>query len=363
MVFELVLPALNQKDGHMESPEDSELNIVAVEEHVTFPSLLSLVSSNTHAWKVFAARSETQRVAYARTRSTAVGQARIADMDEAGIAVQILSLAGAVNSTHLPGEKGVQLAQDINNELKAAVDGKPTRYRAFAELPLHEPEAACQELRRAVMKLGFVGAMLSGSVGGEGKFLDLPEFDGVLSTFEELDVPLYLHPGVPPQDVFDRYYKLDDEPVKSAALGLAGWGWHSEVAIHVLRLVLSGTLDQHPRLKIIVGHLGEMMPGMMHRFDTVFCPSEAFGLTRRVGEIPRSQVWVAISGFFSLAPTKALLETWGADRVLFAVDYPFMEITEAQPYLRSLKSILSSEDFRKVCQLNAEKLLKFKAVR
>ena len=166
---------------------------------------------------------------------------------------------------------------------------------------------------------------------------------------------------MPPQNVWDTYYKFDGNPLLSAAFGLAGWGWHSEVAVHVLRLALSGVLDRHRKLKIIVGHQGEMMPMMMNRFDTVFHPPNLFGLERTVAEMLRSQVWVAISGFFSIPPTMTLIAAWGVEKVLFANDYPFMKIEGVQDYIRALADMVTPADLRKICQTNAENLLKFKA--
>ena len=339
------------------------LKIIGVEEHVTFPKLFAGVASNSHSSHIFAHRSEHPTVDYAKQRSTNTGAQRIADMDESGVTMQLLSLAGAVNSTHLTGgeaHRGVKLAREINDQLKIAVDGNPRRFRAFAELPFHEPQEAVKELHRCVKELGFIGAMLSGSVSGEGKYLDAPEFDPVLSAFEELDVPLFLHPGVPPKAVFDTYYKLDNNPLLSAAFGLAGWGWHCEVAIHVLRLALSGTLDKHPKLRLVIGHQGEMMPMMMKRFDKVY-GADVFGFKRTVSDMLRSQVWVAVSGFFSVAPTMALIETWGIDRVLFANDYPFMSHDGVTVYLSALGEMVAPADLRKICQTNAENLFGIQA--
>ena len=108
-------------------------------------------------------------------------------------------------------------------------------------------------------ELGFVGAMMSGSVGGTGKFLDAPEFDGLLAEFERLDVPLYLHPGIPPKPVVDTYYDFPANPTLSSVWATTAWGWHKEVAIHVLRLAASGTLERHPGLKIVIGHHGKTL--------------------------------------------------------------------------------------------------------
>lgn len=248
----------------------------------------------------------------------------------------------------------------VNDQLTKAVNQNSCRLKAFAELPFHLPAKAAKELRRCVTEMGFVGAMLSGSVGGEGTFLDRPEFAPLLSTFEELDVPLFLHPGVPPKPVSDAYYNLPSKPEMSVRFSLGGWGWHNEGGIHVMRLVLSGTLDRHPRLKIIIGHHGEMVPFMMQRLEEVF-EAETFGLSRSIAETLRAQVWIATSGFLSLPLTQLAISTWGVDRILFGVDYPYTNLKRAPEYPRALEEILSPPDLVKTCQTNAEKLLKFEA--
>jgi len=84
-------------------------------------------------------------------------------------------------------------------------------------------------------------------------------FEPLLTRAERLDVPLYLHPGIPLEPVRKAYFEGLPPPA-SFLLGSPGWGWHAETAVHVLRLVLSGTLDRHPRLRLIIGHMGEMLP-------------------------------------------------------------------------------------------------------
>ena len=342
-------------------PELRDMKVIGAEEHTTFPELLQRIpKEGRHSAKVYAEIVEHPSLAYAKGRNADLGAQRLRDMDEGGIAIQILSLGGSNNSMLVPDEGGVRLAQDINNELKKAVDANPTRFKALAELPLHQPVEAVKELRRAITKLGFVGALVSGSISGEGKFMDGPEYDVVFSAFEELDVPLFLHPGIPPKPVYDTYYSIPDEPRLSAAFALAGWGWHNEVAVHVLRLCLSGALERHPKLKIVIGHQGEMMPMMMQRFDSMYA-EEAFGFKRSVGEMLRTQVWIAISGLFTLPPTQAAISTWGVEKVLFANDYPFQDAQRVPDFIKALGDIVAPSDLRKICQTNAEELFKFKA--
>ena len=341
-------------------PELRGMKVIGVEEHTSFPTILARLPKNTRAADIYAAITGHPSLAYAKGRTADLDTQRLKDMDEGGIAVQILSLGGSNNSMLLPGSEGVRLAQDINNELKKAVDMHPARFRALAELPMHQPVEAIRELRRTVLELGFVGALTSGSISGEGTFMDGPEYEPVFAAFEELDVPLFLHPGIPPQQVYDTYYHIRDRPLHSAAFALAGWGWHNEVAIHVLRLCLSGVLDRHPKLKLVVGHQGEMMPMMIQRFDSMFA-DETLGLRRSVGEMLRSQVWVAISGLFTLPPTLALISTWGVDKVLFANDYPFQDAQRVPDYIKALGDVVAPSDLRKICQTNAEDLFKIKA--
>ncbi|KAI5460905.1 hypothetical protein BGZ63DRAFT_489089 [Mariannaea sp. PMI_226] len=297
---------------------------------------------------------------YARGRATQAGDQRIKDMDGGGIAMQVLSVAGPVNCTFMEAESGLALARDINDQLKAAVDANPDRFKAFAELPFQAPELAIQELRRCVLELGFVGSMLAASVGHDSKFLDDPMFDDLLSEFEALNVPLFLHPGIAPSAVVESYYRLPGKPKLSATLAGMGWGWHNEVAVHVLRLAVSGTLDRHPNLKIIIGHQGEMLPMMLQRFDAMFDEKE-FGLRRSVAETLRSQVWLGISGLFSLPLTQIAIQTWGVDRILFANDYPFIDAERVPEFLRALGDVVAPSDMRKICQTNAEQLFRFEA--
>ena len=300
------------------------IKVIGVEEHVFFATLSNRIpdsEASMHAKKIFAEAVQYEGFEYAKTRIGEVSDIRLQDMDASGVTKQVLSTGGPVNVMTMSPDEGLKLAQELNNEMKKAVDAHPTRFAALADLPCQAPELAIQELKRCVIKLGFVGAMVSGSIGNTGKFFDGPEFDQLLGTFEELDVPLFLHPGIAPAAVIDTYYSFPGNPKLSANLACFGWGWHNEVAIHVIRLAISGTLDRHPRLKIVVGHQGEMLPMMLARLDEMFAQN-VFGLRRKVSEMLREQVHIAISGMFSLPPMLAAIQAWGTNRVLFANDYP-----------------------------------------
>ena len=187
-------------------------------------------------------------------------------MDDSDITVQVLSNTGP-GPDLVPGDEGIAIAREMNDYLAAAIARHPDRFAGFAVLPMQSPDACAPELVRSVRELGFVGALINGTT--EGRFLDHPSYDGLLAAAVDLDVPIYIHPHLAPEPVRQAYYS-DLQPGASRVLEAAGWGWHSETAIHVLRLVLSGALDRHPRLKLIIGHMGEMLPMMMARADEVF---------------------------------------------------------------------------------------------
>lgn len=196
---------------------------------------------------------------------TELGEGRLRTMDENGITVQVLS-ASVPGAELLDGNEGARFARRVNDRLVEVVRGQPNRFAGFAHLPMRSPEAAADELERAVSDLGFRGALINGMT--EGRFLDNARFEPILARAARLGVPIYLHPNFPPPAVAEAYYSdLSGEMGRILATG--GYGWHAETAIHVLRLAVAGTFEQHPGLNLIVGHMGETIPFMLDRLDHV----------------------------------------------------------------------------------------------
>jgi predicted TIM-barrel fold metal-dependent hydrolase len=275
-------------------------------------------------------------------------------MDEAGITLQVLSNSGP-GPDLVPGAEGVAISRAMNDHLATAVASHPGRLAGFAVLPMQDPEACPVELARAVKELGFLGALINGTTNG--LFLDHPSYDGLLSAAEEMDVPIYIHPHLPPEPVRQAYYSsLPDGSAR--VLETAGWGWHQETAIHVLRMVLAGTFDRHPRLKVIIGHMGEMLPVMMARIDDVFC-YDADHLQRPISRSILDQVWLTTSGIFTEPPFLAALQTFGIDRLMFSVDYPYAPNVKGRSFLDKVS--LSPADMEKLTHGNVDALLKIKA--
>ena len=276
---------------------------------------------------------------------------RLAAMDAAGIDLQVISrTTPGVQHLDEPGV-AVALAREANDALAYAVAEHPDRFAGFATLPTSAPDAAADELERAVGDLGMKGAMINGHTGG--RFLDDPSFDVLLARFASLGVPLYLHPAEPVPAVRDAYYEGFD-PAVSWFLSAAAWGWHAETGLHVLRMVLGGVFDRHPRLQLVVGHMGEMLPFMLARVDDNL-PPKVTGLDRLPSEYILENVHITTSGLFSVPPLLCALMVFGVDRVLFSVDWPY---APNEPGRRLLETApLSPGDLEKLAHGNAERLL------
>jgi uncharacterized protein len=281
-----------------------------------------------------------------------LGETRLRDMDESGIDLQVISHTTQVLPVSLPASEIVKLVGQANDQLAAAVAAHPTRFAGFAALPLIDPAAATNELERAVRMLGFKGALINGTT--EGKFLDDPIFLPVLEGAVALDVPIYVHPGLPPAPVWQSYYSGFD-PAVNFALASAGWGWHSETGIHALRLILSGVFDRLPGLQIIIGHMGEMLPFMLARIQDRF-RAEATQLQYPVPDYLLRNFHITTSGFFTDPPLLLALQTMGADRIIFSVDYPYSTNQQGRTFLDG--AAISPDDREKISHLNVERLLK-----
>jgi predicted TIM-barrel fold metal-dependent hydrolase len=329
------------------------MRVIALEEHYNVPELSKRIDPAIVARRGFAPRTPPKSGLSPAELIVELGEKRLSSMDESGVTVQVLSVNGP-GPDLVPGAEGVALARDYNDHLAAVVKARPDRFAGFAALPLQSPEASAEELKRTVRQLGFCGCMVNGTT--EGRFLDHPSYEPLLATAVELDVPIYIHPHLAPAAVREAYYS--SLPGNSGrVLEAAGWGWHSEVAIHTLRLVLSGTLDKHPKLKLIIGHMGEMLPVMLARDDEVF-HRDVGHLKRKISETIVEQVWITTSGVFTQPPFIAALQTFGIDRIMFSIDYPYAANKLGREFLDNVA--LSPADMAKLCHGNADALLKLK---
>jgi uncharacterized protein len=316
------------------------MKVIAVEEHY----------SSERIWKALdglgrpVGRPEIER------KLLDLGDERIADMDAGGIDVQVLSLQPP-GAQQLPAS-AVQLVREENDRLAETVRQHQGRFAAFAALPTAVPAAAALELDRAVRQLGFKGVLLNGQTAG--RFLDDTSFWPIFECAAALDVPIYLHPALPGASIIDAYYQ-GFKPQLTALLASSAWGWHIETGLHILRLILAGVFDRFPTLQFMIGHMGEALPFMLTR-TTTNLPQSVTGLQRSVSDYVRENVHVTTSGFFSTPPLLTALLEVGADRLMFAVDYPFSRNEQGRTFLDQMP--VSSLDREKIAHGNAERLLR-----
>jgi uncharacterized protein len=279
-----------------------------------------------------------------------LGDKRVAEMDAATIDVQVLSLTSP-GMEQVDGAKAVALAREANERLANAVRNHPTRFGGFASLPTAAPDAAVAELERTIRDYGFKGAMINGHI--QGRYLDDQFFWPILECAEALNVPIYLHPTQPPKSVIDASYSGFSQIVTQLVAG-PGWGWHIETAIHVIRLILGGTFDRYPRLQILIGHMGEALPFMLPRLDTMNV--SVTKLNRPISAYLRQNVYYTFSGF-NYTPTflNLLLEV-GVDRIMFSADYPYQSMRQARAFLDRMP--VSTADRERIAHRNAELLLR-----
>jgi predicted TIM-barrel fold metal-dependent hydrolase len=318
------------------------INKISVEDHFLSAALehLLLDPPSTPAWPEI------------RKRLHDVGELRIGEMDEAGIDRAVLSLTS-------PGIQGcadpvaaARDAREANDFLAEVVAAAPERFAAMAAVALRDPVIAAGEVRRAVRELGFRAVLVNGYTdlgNGRGAYLDEVAFLPFWERVAELAVPVYLHPRnpLPGNDSYAGHPEL---------LGSA-WAFGVETATHALRLITSGLFDRFPGLCVVLGHFGELVPAAIWRFDHRFEPAKcAVTLRRRPAEYFRDNFYVTTSGCFDDHELVRCLLSLGADRILFASDYPFERMAEAAAWFD--RAPISPADRMRIGRGNAERLFR-----
>ncbi len=283
---------------------------------------------------------------------------RLPEMDRYGITRQVLA-------TGSPGIQGltdpceaVWLAAYANDFLGEQIRRHPDRFSGLAALPLQDPPAAARELERSVLELGLSGAMVHGHTNG--LYLDHPSVWCVWECAAALNVPIYIHPTdpIPGQwKIYEGYPELLS----------AAWNWGIETGTHALRVIFSGLFDEFPTAKLIVGHMGELIPYALwrleHQYKQLIHGDSLLEMPtgkRMIKQLPsryiRNNLYITTSGNLSAPALRCAIESIGADRILFAADYPFEKNAPAVDFIRTVA--IAEQDREKIAWRNAEKLLK-----
>ncbi len=293
-------------------------NKIAFEEHMAIPETIAET-------KDFA--GESGRYDAFVEEILDLDDARLGMMDEAGIELAILSLNAPAIQSIKDTQRAIETARQANDTLADAVKRHPGRYLALAALPMQDPKAASEELTRCVKELGFVGALVNGFTEVEAHddavYYDIPAYRPFFETVSSLNVPFYLHPRM---GSASQSKNLDGHPW----LRSSPWGFSVETSIHTLRLCGSGLFEDFPDLRLVVGHLGELIPFNLWRIDArmAFSPRGYRG-KRPIGDYFRENFWITTSGNFCDATLRCVIDMMGTDKLCFSSDFPFERMNDA----------------------------------
>lgn len=332
--------------------------LIALEEHYVsramLPHIVPMAKAGTD--KAFLSPVLRQKLAD-------FGSVRLQEMDGAGIDIQVVS------HTPLPTPKPVPASACIaaNDGLKDTVRSRPERFAAFACLPMADPLAAAAELRRCIRELGFVGALIENHLP-DGSFYDSELFNPVFAAAQDLDVPLYIHPSFPTKHDMESKYAGNYGKDAQLFLATAAWGWHADVGLHVLKLFAAGVFERFPRLRLILGHMGEMLPFTLERILSMEkglmpdrCDDEPG--CRGFKAVWDQNIWITTSGMFSINPMTCLMRNTKVERIMFSVDWPMSQNEEGTEFLKDLEAsgLVTEEELNMIKWKNAAGLLRLKA--
>lgn len=297
-----------------------------------------------------------------------LGPLRLQSMNENNITMQIIS-HGPTQPTLSPSD--CRMANTQLHESICKDEESRSHFAGFAVLPMNEPDEASKELAYCVEELGFVGALIDNH--SQGRTYEGPEYRGFWYTVQSLGVPIYIHPswatdqmrhGIFPDIKPDgNGTARDDANVLSAgavsSLMASSWNWHSDVALHVFKLFASGLFDRLPRLKIVIGHFGEMIPYMLDRTIQLSPRWNDPPLKRNFKTVYDENLWITTSGVWSLDPLATMLRNTKKERILFSVDYPFAKNEWGKKWVEDLleSGLCDQETVDMIGYKNAEKLL------
>lgn len=346
---------------------DTKGKLIGFEEHYVCPDIVDICYdyAEKNAEPIEKKRLEAGREFVKKSPLTDIGDKRLAWMDENGVDIQVL-IYGDNAPQDLPASLAVDACRTANNWLAEQIKKNPDRFVGFAILPLDDPEAAAEELERCVKELDFRGAGLKETYAGK-EFLDEPRFEPIWAKAEELGVPVFLHPTDVKPEVQKAYYEGQNiDPLLSILIEGSAIGWHYETGVAYLRLVVSGLLDRHPNLKLILGHWGEVLPYYFDRLDMVTGKLAEGKLKHKISDYFK-KMYVMPSGMIPADENakpeidtdfRVCLDYFGEDHIIWGNDYPYRldaPMPKVKNYIKGLP--LSDEAKEKIMNQNGAKIL------
>ncbi len=313
--------------------------------HVFPPEYAEVLSRNPHPPKAIP-QADGYVITYGDVQTFRLRQEvyeinrKIRDMDAAGIDVSVLSVNMPGPEMLVP-ELRLEGARVCNNFVAEAIRKYPDRFAGLACLPWQDAPAAIKEMDRAIDELGLRGIILYSHIGGMP--VDSTAFEPVYDHAEKLGMPVVLHPTVPTWAEAIKDYSM---------IPMAGLMVDHSFAM--LRLILSGILERHPRLQVVQPHAGGVLPYLWGRIRN---QTEVMG--RGVDNISQPpNVYYQRVYLDMVSPSPLALrfayDFAGPDRLLFGSDHPWVDIKIFLELIEAME--IPREDKDKILGLNAERL-------
>ena len=326
------------------------MRLITLEEHFTAQEIIEENNKFTEVPDFY------KSMVFIGNSLTDIDGERIDFMDKHKIDMQVLSYTSPV-SDQVPASEAVRICKRANDILAEKVKAHPERFAAFATLPMADPVEAAKELERCVVEYKFYGALLAGQF--QGHFYEEKNFFPIFEKAAELDVPVSFHPAPINQSIQIYYYTSPEySQFIAGQFASAGFGWHLDVGIHEVRLILSGLFDKLPNLKIIAGHWGELIPAYLERLDYMMSP-QVTGLKKKISDYYKENFYITPSGILSPMQFEYMVKLMGADHIMWAVDYPYIKQGNFYEFLMSAE-FLTDEEKELIAHKNAERILHIK---
>ena len=301
----------------------------------------------------FYGTSPSERTTFIRERLLDLGPLRIEAMDSTGIDKAVLALTSPGTQSLHDAAEGRAIASDANDQLAAACEKYPDRFIGMTAICPQDAEWSAAELKRGKEELGFAGVQVNSHT--HGHYLDEPQFDPILRACADMDIPLYIHPQGPPDNMIGGMVE--------AGLEGAVFGFAMETSYHAMRLLTTGVFDRYPTLQLALGHGCEGLPFWIDRLNYMFNAGVRSQRYERLKPLKHSlhhylrhNLWGTTSGLPSPASIRLMIDVMGEDRVMYAMDYPYQFVADEVRLLDNMD--LSDAQKRKFFQTNAETLFK-----
>src|SRR5579863_8219605 len=329
---------------------------IATEEAFSIPEQMAaqrelVANAKEYDPDLFLWKTQTDPTGPVHNRLIDLYDMRLKLMDEWDVDMHVLGLT-STGVQMMDPDRGVAVAEIANDRLHDAVQKYPDRFAGLGTFAPQDPARSVKEIERVMTKLKLSGLIINSHTNGE--FLSEKKYWPILEALESLNAPLYIHPRSP-NPLMAKAYRADH-------LEHAIWGYAAETGLHGLRLITGGIFDQFPKLQIVLGHMGEGIPYWLYRLDFMYGRVKIdFGrrkLKLTPSEYFKRNFYITTSGMNWEPTLKFCIEAVGADRIMWAIDYPYQDHPDAVEFMDAAR--ISEKDKQAIYHGNAERVFKIK---